>query len=177
MLCAGLGHFSRVRLLATPWTVAHQAPLSMGFPRQQYWSGLPFPPPGESSQPMDGTGHLLRLLHWQVGSLPLASPGKPVTMISSMSEVLTVCQLPCQICILSHRNPHNMSAVPLTSLRVLPATHSHRPHFTLGILCLLTLLGGVKYASASGPLHWLFSLACSALPPDVLPALSQNKLK
>ena len=29
---------------ATPWTVAHQAPLSMGFPRQEYWSGLPFPP-------------------------------------------------------------------------------------------------------------------------------------
>ena len=31
----------------TPWTVAHQAPLSMGFPRQEYWSGLPFPPPGD----------------------------------------------------------------------------------------------------------------------------------
>ena len=36
--------FSRVRLFATPWTVAHQAPLSMGFSRQGYWSGLPFPP-------------------------------------------------------------------------------------------------------------------------------------
>ena len=31
----------------TPWTVAHQAPLSMGFFRQEYWSGLPFPPPGD----------------------------------------------------------------------------------------------------------------------------------
>ena len=31
----------------TPWTVAHQAPLSMGFPRQEYWSGLPFPFPGD----------------------------------------------------------------------------------------------------------------------------------
>ena len=38
---------SRVRLFATPWTVAHQAPLSMGFPRQEYWSGLPFPSPGD----------------------------------------------------------------------------------------------------------------------------------
>ena len=37
---------SRVRLFATPWTVAHQAPLSMGFSRQEYWSGLPFPSPG-----------------------------------------------------------------------------------------------------------------------------------
>ena len=35
--------------LATPWTVAHQAPLSMGFSRQEYWSGLPFPSPGGSS--------------------------------------------------------------------------------------------------------------------------------
>ena len=38
---------SRVQLFATPWTVAHQAPLSVGFPRQEYWSGLPFPPPGD----------------------------------------------------------------------------------------------------------------------------------
>ena len=36
---------------ATLWTVAHQAPLSMGFPRQEYWSGLPFPPPGDLSEP------------------------------------------------------------------------------------------------------------------------------
>ena len=39
--------FSRVQLFATPWTVAHQAPLSMGFSRQEYWSGLPCPPPGD----------------------------------------------------------------------------------------------------------------------------------
>ena len=38
---------SRVRLFVTPWTVAHQSPLSMGFPRQEYWSGLPFPSPGD----------------------------------------------------------------------------------------------------------------------------------
>ena len=42
---------SRVRLFATPWTVACQAPLSMGFSRQEYWSGLPFPPPGNLSDP------------------------------------------------------------------------------------------------------------------------------
>ena len=36
---------------ATPWTVAHQAPLSVGFPRQEYWSGLPFPSPGDLSHP------------------------------------------------------------------------------------------------------------------------------
>ena len=35
----------------TPWTVAHQAPLFMGFPRQEYWSGLPFPSPGDLPDP------------------------------------------------------------------------------------------------------------------------------
>ena len=42
---------SRVRLGATPWTAAHQAPLSMGFFRQEYWSGLPCPPPGHLPDP------------------------------------------------------------------------------------------------------------------------------
>ena len=42
---------SRVRLFATPWAVAYQASLSMGFSRQQYWSGLPFPSPGDLPNP------------------------------------------------------------------------------------------------------------------------------
>jgi len=40
-----LSRFSHIWLFATLWTIAHQAPLSMGFSRQEYWSGLPFPPP------------------------------------------------------------------------------------------------------------------------------------
>ena len=42
---------SHVWLFVTPWTVAHQAPLSMGFPRQEEWSGLPFPSPGDLPNP------------------------------------------------------------------------------------------------------------------------------
>ena len=42
---------SRVRLFATLWTVAHQASPSMGFSRQEYWSGLPFPSPGDLPDP------------------------------------------------------------------------------------------------------------------------------
>ena len=42
---------SHVRLFATPWTVAYQASLSMGFSRQEYWSGLPFPSPGDLPDP------------------------------------------------------------------------------------------------------------------------------
>ena len=46
-----LSHFSRVQLLKTLWTVALQAPLSMGFSKQVYWSGLPRPPPGDLPDP------------------------------------------------------------------------------------------------------------------------------
>ena len=42
---------SRVQLLVTPWTAAYQAPLSMGFSRQESWSGLPCPPPGDLPDP------------------------------------------------------------------------------------------------------------------------------
>ena len=49
--CSGLCHFSRVQLFATPWTVAHQAPLSLGFSRQEHWSGLPRSPPGALPDP------------------------------------------------------------------------------------------------------------------------------
>ena len=46
-----LSHFSCARLFATLWTLALQAPLSMGFSRQEYWSGLPRPPPGDLPNP------------------------------------------------------------------------------------------------------------------------------
>ena len=46
-----LSHFSHVQLFVTPWTVACQAPLSMGFSKQEYWSGLPCPPPGDLPNP------------------------------------------------------------------------------------------------------------------------------
>ena len=67
---------SHVLFFATPWTVAHQAPLSMGFPQQEYWSGLPFPSPGDLPDPGRDPG-LLRLLHWQADSLPLVPPVNP----------------------------------------------------------------------------------------------------
>ena len=50
MLLLLLSRFSRVRLCATPWTAAHQASSSLGFSRQEHWSGLPFPPPMHESE-------------------------------------------------------------------------------------------------------------------------------
>ena len=55
---AAAASLSRVQFFSTPWTTAHQAPLSMGFPRQGYWSGLPFPSPGDLPDPRIKTGSL-----------------------------------------------------------------------------------------------------------------------
>ena len=63
---------TRVRLFATPWTIAHQAPLSMGFSRQEYWSGLPFPSPGDLPDP----GIKPRSPALQADALTSEPPGK-----------------------------------------------------------------------------------------------------
>ena len=58
---------SRVQLLATSWTAARQAPLSLGFPRQEYWSGLPFPGRAVVKNPPDSAG-----VAGHVGSVPVS---------------------------------------------------------------------------------------------------------
>ena len=70
---------SHAQLFAASWTVAHQAPLSMEFPRQEYWSGLPFPPPGGLPNRRVELGRLFYLLHRQVNSSPLVPPEKQLT--------------------------------------------------------------------------------------------------
>ena len=64
-----LSRFSHVQLSVVLWTAACQAPLSLRFSRQEYWSGLPFPSP--ENLPNQGSNPFLCLLHWQAGSLPL----------------------------------------------------------------------------------------------------------
>ena len=68
---------SRVRLFAIPWTVAYQAPPSMEFSRHEYWSGLPFPSPGDL--PNQGTEPMSPTL--QADTLPREPPGKPFSDI------------------------------------------------------------------------------------------------
>ena len=94
--------FSRIRLFATPWTVAYQAPLciscslsqiwltvipqtvacqaplSMGFSRQEYWNGLPFPSPED----LPNTGIEPGSPTFQANSLPFDPPGKPITVFA-----------------------------------------------------------------------------------------------
>ena len=73
-----LNCFSCVQLFVTPWTVARQAPLSMGFSKQEYWSGLPCLSPWALPN--------LHLLHWQVGSLPLAPIGKAIFTLTPVNS-------------------------------------------------------------------------------------------
>ena len=76
---------SRVLLFAM-WTVAYQAPLSMGFSRQEYWSGLPFPSPGDLSNP----GIEPRSPALQADVLTSESPGKPLA-IHNLSAGVKLC--------------------------------------------------------------------------------------
>ena len=64
---------SHVQLFATPWTVAYKAPQSMEFSRQEYWSGLPFPSPGD----LPDSGIKARSPALQADALPSEPPGKP----------------------------------------------------------------------------------------------------
>ena len=71
-MCVYVQSLSHFQLFATAWTVAHQTPLSMGFPRQEYWSGLIFSPPGDLSDP--GIQPVTPAL--QANSLPTKPPRK-----------------------------------------------------------------------------------------------------
>ena len=130
MIWCMLSHFSRVQLFVTLWTTAHQAPLSRGFPKQEYWSGLPFPSPGDLAN--QGWNLSLRhLLHWQVDSLPLVPPGKPVYIwnIYKMEFYLAVQFSSVTQSCLTLCNPMNCSTPGLPvhhQLLEFTQTHIHR---------------------------------------------------
>ena len=93
---------SHIQLFMTPWTVAHQAPLSVGFSRLEYWSGLPFPSPGDLPNPEAEPGSpALR-----ADSLPSERPGQ-----RSMSHIRAVFLPPL------HR-PHIFSSLSFSLLRM-----------------------------------------------------------
>ena len=78
VLFSSVPSLSHVRLFATPWTVALQAPPSMGFSRQEYWRGLPFPAPRDLPHP----GNEPRSPALQADSLPLSRLGSPSLYLS-----------------------------------------------------------------------------------------------
>ena len=106
--------FGRVRLFATPWTVAHQAPPSMEFSRQEYWSGLPFPSPGDlpdpeikprspalqaDALPSEPPGNPKRLFHFPFPFLPLVSYEAVAFFPSVLTSQIVHCLFPdfCQV--------------------------------------------------------------------------------
>ena len=88
---------SRVRLFAIPWTVAYQAPPSKGFSRQEYWSGLPFPSPGDLPDPGIEPGSPAL----QSEALTSETPRKPIVCVTVSKK--------CQ---------HNFAKGMLTSLNI-----------------------------------------------------------
>ena len=88
-LCVNAQSLSSVRLSDTLWTVACQAPLSMGFPRQEYWRGLPFPSPGDLPDPrMEPISSANPAL--QEGSLPLSHQGNTPRSLIIVSHIKRV---------------------------------------------------------------------------------------
>ena len=97
----------------TSWTVAHQAPLSMGFSRQEYWSGLPLLPPEYFPDP----GTELRSPVLQANSLLFEPPGVPISSVQSLSRVRLFTTL------LNHSTP----GLPVHhKLPEFTQTHAHR---------------------------------------------------
>ena len=80
---------SRVRLIATPWTVAYQAPPSLGFSRQEYWSGLTFPSPGDLPNPGTESGSP----ELQADTLPSEPP--QATAAAAAAKSLQLCPTLC----------------------------------------------------------------------------------
>ena len=102
-----LSRFSPVQRFATLWSVAHQTPLSKGFSRQEYWSGLPCPPPGNLLEP--GIEPMSPAL--QAESLPMEPPGSDIYIYMHRVFVAQLCPTLCDPmeCILTGSSVHGDS--------------------------------------------------------------------
>ena len=89
-VCVHVSHLSPVVLFVTLWTIAHQAALSMGFSRQEYWSGFPLPPPGNlpdlGIETLSPVSPALECGFFTTE--PLGKPSKPLLRLYLISEVL-----------------------------------------------------------------------------------------
>ena len=96
-----LSCFNHAQLFATLWTVACQTPLSMGFSRQEYWSGLPYLPPGDLPNPGIEPMSLMFNLQWEAGSLPIMPPRNPNKCVQfssvQFSSVTQSCPTLCNV--------------------------------------------------------------------------------
>ena len=90
-------HFSHAQFFATQWTVACQAPLSMGFSQQEYWSGLPCPPPGDRPNPgikhaSHGLLHCRQILYcWATGKAQIYNGEQQISACSDWNQGRVCC--------------------------------------------------------------------------------------
>ena len=95
---------SHVLLFVTPWTIAHQVPLTMEFSQQEYWSGLPFPSQGHLPDP-----GIEPVLHWQAGSSSLTHQGSPLIHIYIYIYTHMDIVMDIHTCIETHSQTHGHS--------------------------------------------------------------------
>ena len=110
--CTHVCVFSCVRFIKTPWTAACQTPLSMGFPWQEHWSGLPYPPPGDFPDPGIKPASLVSC----IGRFPTEPSGKPFLQLLSCSVVSNSLWF--------HEQQHTRLPCPSPSPRI-AQTHAH----------------------------------------------------
>ena len=124
--------WSRVLLFATPWTVAHQAPPSMQFTRQEYWSGLPFPSPGDLPNPgIEPRPPALQ-------ALPSEPPGKPLSHLI----LTTTCEMGLIILILgwAHWGTKELVSFAVSHKEAIPEPRSRSRQFDSRVCVVTTTL-------------------------------------
>ena len=154
---------SRVQLFATPWTVAHQAPLSMGFSKQEYWSGLSHPPPRDlpdpGTEPATPASPAL-----QVDSLPSEPPGRAV-VVQFAQLCPTLCH-PMDCSIPGFPVHHQLPELTQTHVHesVMPSNHLILCH---PLLLLTSIFPSIRIFSNETailirwPSYWSFSFSIS----------------
>ena len=162
-----LSRFSRVQLFATPWTIAHQAPLSMRFSWQEYWSELPCPPPGDlpnaGIKPVSLKSPALagRLFTTSVTGEALDQDQDQDQFRSVTQSCLTLCNsMDCSTASPSITN--SQSLLKLTSVEsVMPSSHLILCHPLLLLPSILLSIGVSSNESVlhtRWPKYWEFQL-------------------
>ena len=126
-----------------PCTIAHRAPLSMGFSRQEYWRELSCPPPEDLPDPGIEPESLKQLLHWQVGSLSQAPPGKPIQPL--LLQKCSFCQFNSIILFTQLKQIERIieSDLPFWLIFTNPKTHSASPFSRISCSCIIYFFSGL----------------------------------
>ena len=144
---------SRLRLLAAPWTAAHQAPLPMGFSRQEYWSGVPLPSP----------------FHWKVQTLYI---------VCTISFNIYVCMVLCLCVYVGSNDSLDFSARKYIKTTLIPLALLFSLHFTFSPLKSYQIYSLFKQPSlrTSLAVQWVGTLPSKAWGAGLIPSQEPRSL-